>query len=379
MPSLEIRLSQFGPAFAWLMSKGVSADRLASLFVTTAENIRVIVFRTRHAVAPETPEQTALDTSPTPELAARLGIRAEPDEVVQTRVRTRKLESLRDEIDKTVHRCAAEYAFSQGAKALRKLMAQIGYAGDARRIALRAQLHQHLAWFLVHSGRCISASEEAAAARDLWRHAYHEAGSPEYAASYVEAALVGSNALLLAREPQQAWAVLKLAKDAAEAIGAPLGSEHYRQRGVALFQLREDDRAVRMFERAPKAMEQLGEARNPAHLLMTGTRQINLLQGLKCDRARELIVTAQQSFGSESLEASMALHWAAACGFSTDSTSEIQQAVDSLGTASPPSAQFGHQATIRKLLAITPELELDSRLRSAWVRRALYENAFRAR
>lgn len=365
------------------MKKDVSADRLANLFDTTAENIRVIVFRTRHAAEPKSTERTGLETPLTPERAERVGIRGTPDEVVQTPARDKKIDWLRDEIDKTVRQYASQYGFSGGIKKLRLLLAQIGYAGDARRVALAASLHQHIAWFLVHSGQCISASREAFAARELWRHAYHEAGSrekeTEYAAGYVQAALIGSNALLLGREPEEAWAVLRLAKDVSQAIGAPLGSEHYRQRGVALFQLRQDDRAAWMFKRAARAMETLGEARNPAHLQMTGARQINLLDQPKCDQARELIVVAQQGFGFDSLEASMALHWAAACGLSTDSGTEIQQAVDSLKNASAPVAQFGHQATIRKLLAITPELGFDSRLRSAWVRRALYENAFRAR
>jgi hypothetical protein len=57
----------------------------------------------------------------------------------------------------------------------------------------------------------------------------------------------------------------------------------------------------------------------------------------------------------------------------------MRQAQDLLEAAAIPAAQFGHQSTIRKLLTITPELGLDDRLRSVWVRRALYENAFRAR
>ena len=75
----------------------------------------------------------------------------------------------------------------------------------------------------------------------------------------------------------------------------------------------------------------------------------------------------------------MALHWAAACGLSTDSPAIIQSTQDSLLSGPDPVAQFGHQSTIRRLLRLTPELGLDDRLRRAWVRRALYENAFRNR
>jgi len=45
MASLEPRLSQFGLAIGWLLAREVSAARLAVLFKTTPENIRVIAFR----------------------------------------------------------------------------------------------------------------------------------------------------------------------------------------------------------------------------------------------------------------------------------------------------------------------------------------------
>ena len=38
---------------------------------------------------------------------------------------------------------------------------------------------------------------------------------------------------------------------------------------------------------------------------------------------------------------------------------------------------FGHQATIHRLLSVTPELGLYGELRRAFIRRALYENALR--
>jgi hypothetical protein len=40
--------------------------------------------------------------------------------------------------------------------------------------------------------------------------------------------------------------------------------------------------------------------------------------------------------------------------------------------------RFGHQATIHKLLSVTLELDLDTRLRRSWVRWLLYENSFRS-
>jgi hypothetical protein len=320
-----------------------------------------------------------LHHQPSAELAGTVGVRQAPDEVVRTPIKGRKLEQTQNEIEQTVIRHSQEYRFLEGVSSLRRLAPRIGFPGDSRRIALAALLHQHIAWFLVHSGRCDSAAREAHTARSLWRLAYHESAEREYAERFIESALIGSQALLLNRRPQPALRLLETASDAAKSIGAPEGSDHARQRGVALFQLREDERAAAQFQKAAQVMEKLNEARTPAQLLMTGARHLSLLGGLKWDNAQEVLDAARRSFGDRSLEASMALHWAAACGLSTDSSSISQITLDLLEAGEKPAAQFGHQVTIRRLLAMTPALELDSRLRRIWVRRSLYENAFRDR
>ena len=137
--------------------------------------------------------------------------------------------------------------------------------------------------------------------------------------------------------------------------------------------------AIQQFERSAEAMEKLNEAKNPAQLLMTGSRHINLLGRIECDRAHEIFAIARETFGETSLEASMTVNWAAACGLSTDSPSAIQEAAELLDTYPSPGPHFGHQSTIRTLLAATPELGLDARMRRIWVRRALYENTSRNR
>jgi len=377
---LDLRLSEFGPAFGWLLQRGVSSTRLASLFGTTAVNVRVIAHRARHGGV-EAPEEFALNDVPSSDLVQSLGARPGPDDVVRTPSGARRLAALRNDMEETVWRYSTNYEFQAGVKALRRLAPQIGYPGDSRRIALSAQLHQHMAWFLVHGGSCYSATLEASIARDLWRIAYNESSprSRAYAECFIKSALIGSHAYLLIRRPEKAWHSLAVATQAAESIGARLGSDHFRQRGVALFQLREDERAALQFQKAAEAMEELHEAQTPAELLMTGVRHTSLLGKVNWDQAQLVLLTARRSFGQASLEASMALHWAAACGLSTDSQEIIQSTQDSLLSGPDPVAQFGHQSTIRRLLRLTPELGLDDRLRRAWVRRALYENAFRNR
>jgi hypothetical protein len=377
MASLEPRLSQFGPAVGWLIARDVSAARLASLFDTTPENIRVIAFRARHRELVAIRDIAALDRKPIPELAKNIGIRPALDDAAWTPARTRKLDWLRDKIDKTVARLSAQYDFLNGARELRLILPYIGYAGDARRIALQALVHQHIAWFLVHSGRCVSAAAEAGTARDLWRVAWHESDSHDFAQGFVRAALIGSHAWLLLRRPEETLTTLDVARDAVESIRSVLGSDHYRQRGVAFLQLRQDAQAAEQFRKSAETMEKLNEATVPAQVAMTGTRHTGLLGGLNCDQGYDVLAGAQLAFGDKSLETSMALHWAAASCLSSDSAPLIRGAVEQLKNSLAPSAQFGHQLTIRGLLIMTPELGLDDRLRRVWVRRALYENAFR--
>ena len=376
---MEPRLSQFGPSLAWLLSKDVSSGRLATLLHTTAENIRVIAFRGRHETIPAGSQESPLDRATDVRFAKTIGIRQPPDEVVRTPIRTRKLDQLRNEIEQTVEENVTRYDFLSGIRSLRALLPRVGFAGDVRRIALLARVHQHIAWFLVHSGRCDSAAHDARNARTLWKIAFRESDDREYAEGFIQSALIGSHALLLARRPSQAWQLLEAVRDAEQFIGARSGSDHFRQRGVALFQLREDERSAAEFRKSAETMERLNEARVPAQLLMTGARHRNLLGGLNWDKAQEILAVARESFGANSLEASMALHWGAACGLSTDSPSAIYKALELLETATEPASHFGHQATIRKLLVLTPDLGLDPRLRRDWVRRTLYENAFRAR
>ena len=366
----QLRLAQFGPAFAWLLDRGVPSSRLASVFATRSQNVRVIASRSRRR-----PTDAAVESS---DEAARL-VRPGPDDVVRTTARNRKLDTLSHEIDETVRDHATTYRFFEGIQALRQILPRIGYPQDWRRIALLANLHQQMAWFLVHLGRCESAAREARQARGLWHAAHLESDSADHVAEYVKAALIESQAWLLARRPENASRTLDVAQHAAESIGARLGSDHYRQRGVALFQLREDEPAAAQFRRAADAMERMNEAQVSEQVSMTGARHIHLLGKPDFDAADELSAVVLRRFGESSLEASMALHWAAACGLSTGSRAAEQRTLDLLASRPVPSVQFGHQSTIRTLLAATPELGLDERLRRMWIRRALYENALRDR
>src|SRR5580658_9903361 len=116
MESFEPRLSRFGPAVGWLLAKDVSAARLASLFETTPENIRVIAFRARHRELAATRDSAPLDRRPDPDLARNIGIRPALDDAEWTPARTRKLDWLKNRIDESVAVHTKQYNFLNGAR-----------------------------------------------------------------------------------------------------------------------------------------------------------------------------------------------------------------------------------------------------------------------
>ncbi|HZL46743.1 MAG TPA: hypothetical protein VFC28_10990, partial [Opitutaceae bacterium] len=111
--------------------------------------------------------------------------------------------------------------------------------------------------------------------------------------------------------------------------------------------------------------------------LMTGTRHINLLGKPDWDGALRVMEMVENTFPSDSLEASMTRHWAAACGLLTGDGRVRRRGQELLAVNQQTAARFGHQATVSKLLSLTPELGLSRGLEAIWVRKALYQNAFR--
>jgi hypothetical protein len=215
----------------------------------------------------------------------------------------------------------------------------------------------------------------------LWllQTAYYRLSRQDDVREFIKSALIASQGNLLAGRPAAALPILDIIRDAAQTIGAPLGSDYYRQRGVALFQAgsRYDDETRKSFEQSEQQMRRLGEAGSEAQALMTGTRHTNMLGKPDWDGALKVLEIVQSTFSADSLEASMTRHWAAACGLLTDDNRIRQRASDLLRDNQETAARFGHQATISKLLSMTSELGLPKGLLAVWVRKSLYQNAFR--
>lgn len=200
---------------------------------------------------------------------------------------------------------------------------------------------------------------------------------------YVETALIVSMAAHLSSESanrgeQYSLFILWLAKQAAEAAGNPRGSEHYRQRGSALFHLGEEDQAKRSFFRAMDAMREKGEARDENHVEMVGNRCLNLLGRYPdWDGAQQLLSKVEQTFGRQSLEYAINVNYTAAAGLLTDDDHIEQDVLRLLEDNAPLIDPFGRQATVAKLLSLTPELNVSEPHKRHFIKQALRANALR--
>lgn len=372
---------QLGSLFAWLLRCGVTSQRLAGLFGTTAVNIRVAASRSRAVRIEQPAEKTLADIVPCEERQG-LGIRPEPDEVLDSAQRRARLKDLAERIELAAEEGRRRYAYEDAITALRRQLPYFGCPSDSRRIALLARLEYHLAWFNTHLGHSATAIRHGRRSMGLWRTAYGETAARAvahgYASAFVESALVVSHTYLLTARPAQALDVLALAEAAAAHIHQPLGSDFFRQRGVAAFQLGDDTRSKEAFEQAERTMLERSEARNLASPAMTGRRHLGLLSAKTgWEDMLEIRALAARHYGTSALEYSVITNWCSATGLATDSSALHAGALQILQTNAELARQFGHQHTVTRLLMIADELGLYPALRRKFIRRALYENAAR--
>jgi len=373
--SLKPYLPGLRSSIEWLHIRGLSVPKLASLFGTNTNHIRQLLYRARHApfrlYAPAA-DLKALLTRPTAGLRPGLKIRPEEDAVVLSGARQSRILELEAQVDEIAHDFRT---FSDGVSRLRQLLPYIGYPGEVRWLRLLARVHHQMAWFLGHGGFSSSAFREAKIAINLSQVAYAEWRDSIDVRRLTETCLVASNSCLLIGDAGSARKYLRIAEDASGAIADPPGSEHYRQLGVAYYQLHEDELAKSCFERADIAMEAKSEAENHAHLLMTGKRHLALLGRMGWEQTQEVLSAVAHDYPKGSLQRVMVVNSAAACGLLTGSPDLILGSQKLLEKNRAPASAYRHQLTRTALLSITPDLPAE--VRPAWIRRALYENAFK--
>jgi hypothetical protein len=382
LQEFQPKVSQFGPAIAWLTKiAGISGDRLAHIFKTSATNIRVLSYRHRNEVRLGADQQNLMGENAPPLIYTqtprhRREIQAE---LFENKLNLSRAEYLDNEIRTHFDFYSRKYRFLDGAKYLMRLRSQLGRPGDLQLVRLLIRLAWKTAWFLVHSGWTAPAYREAETAIRLARDGFRETRKKELLYEVAEAAQIASNAALISHHPLLALKQLELTRQALEVVQGNYGWEYYKQKATVYFQLRGyDDIAKKNYDEAMNAIQRLDGATSPTQINMLGTMTQNFMDA-DYDGALDLVSEAVRDFGPVSLEYCMAVNWAAACGLVVDDCAVNLRALDLLESHREVTKKFGHQITISDLLLVTLELGIPSSLRSHWIRRALYENAFRAK
>jgi hypothetical protein len=149
-----------------------------------------------------------------------------------------------------------------------------------------------------------------------------------------------------------------VADKAAEAAGPGDRSDHYRQRGVALLQKcapNGDSAASESFRSCGLILrEQTGD--HGVSSRMNRLRSLLLLRNPDFEDAEEDLHAIGLTRAPTSLELAMAVRWACAIGLSTDSAAVHARVTDLLAASPPIELNYGHQRTVRALLAVTVEL-----------------------
>ena len=368
-PAIAAR--NLGPEIELLRSFGIPAPRIASLLEESATNIRKISERTQ--------------------FPARIDIGVPAPPVRQPQIKEfllygkkRKIvEQLEWEVEEVFNRYASSYQFEEGARMLKGILQLVSAPTNPRRIRLQARIHHHIAWFSIQQGKVRSALSHGLFSMELSRDAYLISWDRADLNRYVETALIVSMAEHLSAEgfdksETHSLAILWLAKEAAEAAGNSRGSEHFRQRGSALFHLGYEEQARKSFLTAMEKAREKGEARDENHVQMIGNRFLNLFGKMPdWDGAQELLSKVDQTFGKRSLEYAINVNYTTAAGFLTKDPIIEKDALEILSSNTALIDPFGRQATVSKLLSITSELKLNGDQKSRWIKQALRANALR--
>jgi hypothetical protein len=366
-----IAARNLGPEIELLRSFDVPAPRIARLLEESAANIRKISERAQFL----TDIQINVPAPPLKE--------PQIENFLLYGKKRKTVEQLEWEVEETFNRYAQSYQFAEGARVLENVLQLVSAPTNPRRIRLRARIHHHIAWFAIQQGKVRSALSHGLFSMELSRDAYRSSWDKTDLNRYVETALIVSMAAHLSAEGQyksetDSLVILWLAKEAAEAANNPRGSEHFRQRGSALFHLGYEEQARESFIKAMQKARDKNEARDENHIQMIGGRFLNLFGKLPdWDGAQELLLKVEQTFGKKSLEYAINVNYTTAAGFLTSDPTIERDALNILLSNMSLIDPFGRQATVSKLLSITPELKLQAAKKSRWIKQVLRANALR--
>lgn len=382
------RISRFAPSIAWLRRRGISAEDLATLLNAPAATIRSLHFRFErqrlrsHRCLPhfEADLRSAWKAVEAEQLRRRVGLRNEPDLVAVSPRQSASLERLEQEIQQRFDTAVSTNDYIGGIGELTRLKPYVGFAAHAPRIRLASYLRLRIAWLHAHGGRAWSAMDEAVDAMILAKFAYIESDDSSNLVVLAEAALIGANACQLRQDPEGALRFLAIAEEAKTVSGSRQHDiAYHHQLATAHFQLGPEYDAIasKSFEQAIRNQADHQTDATEVDLLITGTRKTNFIQRNWDGSNGNLSVLdrVSQTCLTGTLQYSMARNWAAACGLATDSPDAHVRALEIL-TDADTCGTFGHQGSVTSLLSLTPHLRLSVADRRAWLRHALYANAY---
>lgn len=187
-----------------------------------------------------------------------------------------------------------------------------------------------------------------------------------------ETAEILSMAYAMRNHPAQSLAVLTMIRQIRDACGTPAGYEYHRQLGTALLMLGQDEEAEQQFALAAANMQRhdLPESQIRLYAL----RQASILNQPKWEVALQTIATARASLSQSVIAYQTNVNWAVVTGMAIGDPKVADDALQLLGPK--PVAFYGHQATIRLLLEITPKLSLTGQTLVRWTRYLMYANLY---
>ena len=385
LKSYGIHVPDFSPVFHWLhQNAGMTWANIASAFLITPGRLRAIV--SRNPSFPETaPFPGALDRFesqflqsplvlvPSPELREAMGISPNRDEVVLSKRRLEEILQSERQIELEQQLYASEGRFEDGLLRMRYHIGNLGEPHSAILVRILARLRHHSGWFLVHLGRTRTAIDQARRSIVLSYTAHHESEEPSDLMRVAETGLVLSMAYQLRNMPDASLNVLKMVEEIHKHFRKSDGSEYFRQLGTSQMQLLQDVAAAASLRRAGD--EGKKDDLPVATIELNSKRQMSLLNRPQWTESLDTLVDVNRDIPISDIRHSMNIHWRVATGLATGEGNVVDRAMELLGPT-PPS-HFGHQATIRYLLDVTPRLRLEGETLKHWIRYLLYANVFR--
>jgi hypothetical protein len=385
-------LGGYGRTARWLTDQGLNTAQIADALRTSVTYVRQLEYRDslrRHSTTvlpPELLRDTGIWTPPSVGLRQFLGIRPVEDDVEITPRASRRLKDIRDELERRASRFWSGVRFESGIGEFTALLPEFGRPSHAGWIRLRARVHELRSETHLHSGRSLPALIDGLRAYHLYRVAFNEAH--EEAERRTDLLQIGrmarllSQVFLLRREADLTEYYLGLHLAAHDRLRLPVRPEYHHQLGILAFQANqpEADRIARdELKRAGTRLAETvdyGRERERHEVRDIGERHLYLMD-LNWERSREFLNEQLRHYPEGDIHVGLNVMTAAACGLGVNDSRAETEALDLLDRHQSDARGYLRLQTGFELLRVTPRLP--QRVRPAWIRFALYENAFDAR